>query len=129
VGYRLEFWRNSLRLIAERPVLGAGTGGFTGAYAALVRGTGMDPSENPHNEYLMVTVQLGLAGLGLLLWLFAVQWKKAALLPAGFAAPAARGLVLLLLSASLVTSTLIDHTEGLVYVWMSALLFAEWPSA
>ncbi len=126
VGYRLEYWRNSLRLIAERPLLGVGTGGFKGAYAAAVRGTGMDPSENPHNEYLMVTVQLGLAGLALLMWLFFVQWRRAALLPGGFAGPAARGLVLLILAASMVTSTLIDHTEGLVYVWMSALLFAEW---
>ncbi|MHB8773138.1 MAG: O-antigen ligase family protein [Syntrophales bacterium] len=128
VGYRLEYYRNSLRLIVQRPLLGAGTGGFKGVYAALVKGTGMDPSENPHNEYLMVTVQLGLAGLVLMLWLFFVQWRRAASLPGGFAGPAARGLVLLVLSASMVTSTLIDHTEGLVYVWMSALLFAGWPA-
>jgi O-antigen ligase len=88
----------------------------------------MDASENPHNEYLMVAVQLGLAGLALMLWLFLVQWRKAALLSGGFERSAARGLVLLILAASMVTSTLIDHTEGLFYVWMSALLFAGWSS-
>jgi O-antigen ligase len=129
VGYRLEYYLNSVKLIGEHPLLGTGTGGFKGAYAALVKGTGMDPSDNPHNEYLMVTVQLGFVGLVLMFWLFLVQWRKAALLPGGFERAAARGLVLLILSASMVTSTLIDHTEGLIYVWMSALLFAGWSSA
>ena len=64
-----------------------------------------------------------------MLWLFLVQWRKAVLLPGGFERAAARGLVLLILSASMVTSTLIDHTEGLFYVWMSALLFAGWSAA
>lgn len=127
VGARLEFYRNSIELIWKHPLIGSGTGGFKGAYAALVRGTGMEASENPHNEYLMVTVQLGVVGLALLLWLFLVQWRGATSLSSGFEWPAVRGLVLLILSASLVTSTLIDHTEGLFYVWMSALLFAGWP--
>ncbi|MHB9098347.1 MAG: O-antigen ligase family protein [Syntrophales bacterium] len=127
-GYRLEYYRNSLMLVRQRPFFGAGTGGFKGAYASLVKGTGMDATSNPHNEYLMVTIQLGFVGLALMLWLFLVQWRKAALLSGGFERSAARGLVLLILSASMVTSTLIDHTEGLFYVWMSALLFAGWSS-
>ena len=129
VGYRLEYYLNSVKLIGEHPLMGTGTGGFKGAYAALTKGTGMDASENPHNEYLMVAVQFGVVGLLLMLWLFLVQWRKAVLLPGGFERAAARGLVLLILSASMVTSTLIDHTEGLFYVWMSALLFAGWSAA
>jgi O-antigen ligase len=129
VGYRLEYYLNSVKLIGEHPLLGTGTGGFKGAYAALVKGTGMDASANPHNEYLMVAVQFGVVGLVLMLWLFLVQWRRAVLLPGGFERAAARGLVLLILSASMVTSTLIDHTEGLFYGWMSALLFAGWPAA
>ena len=129
VGYRLEYYLNSVKLIGEHPLMGTGTGGFKGAYAALIKGTGMDASENPHNEYLMVAVQFGVVGLLLMLWLFLVQWRKAVLLPGGFERAAARGLVLLILSASMVTSTLIDHTEGLFYVWMSALLFAGWSAA
>jgi O-antigen ligase len=117
---------NSLKLIRENLLLGVGTGGFKGAYADLVKDTKMDPSHNPHNEYLMVTVQIGIIGLAFMLWLFAVQWRTAALLPDKFDRFAARGLVILIVSASLVTSTLIDHTEGLFYVWMSALLLAGW---
>lgn len=125
-GYRLEFYRNSLLLVAKRPLLGTGTGGFNGAYAALVKGSGMEATVNPHNEYLMVAVQLGVVGLALMLWLFFTLWRSAGGLPGEFGRPAARGLVLLFLSASMVTSTLIDHTEGILFAWMSALLFSEW---
>jgi len=128
-GCRLDYITNSLKLIQKNPVLGVGTGGFEGAYAALVKDTKIELSDNPHNEYLLVTVQTGVMGLGLMLWLFIVQWRMAALLPDSFDFLAARGLVILIMSASLVTSTLIDHTEGLFYVWMSALLFAGWKSS
>jgi O-antigen ligase len=129
VGYRLEYYRNSLKLIAERPVLGVGTGGFKGAYAALVKDTGMDPTANPHNEYLMVAIQLGLAGLAFLFWLLLTLWRRAADLPGRFERSAARGLVVWILAASLVSSTLIDHTEGFFFVWMSAFCFAGWSAA
>jgi O-antigen ligase len=129
VGYRLEYYWNSLKLIAENPVLGAGTGGFKGAYASLVKDKGMDLTVNPHNEYLMVAIQLGLVGLALLFWLLITLWRRASDLPEAFERSATRGLVVWLLSASLVSSTLIDHTEGFFFVWMSALCFAGWSAA
>lgn len=129
VGYRLEYYRNSLILIAEHPILGVGTGGFKEAYASLVRDKGMDPTANPHNEYLMVAIQLGLAGLALLFWLLITLWRRAPDLPGAFERSAARGLVVWLLSASMVSSTLIDHTEGFFFVWMSAFCFAGWSAA
>jgi O-antigen ligase len=89
----------------------------------------MDPTTNPHNEYLMVAIQLGLAGLALLFWLLITLWRRAADLPGGFERSAARGLVVLILSASLVSSTLVDHTEGFFFVWMSSLCFAGWSAA
>lgn len=124
VGLRLEFYRNSLEIIRKNPLLGVGAGGFTEAYAAQVKNTGMIITENPHNEYLMVTVQLGIIGLGLWLLLFFKQWRLAAFLPDAFDKAAARGLILTIMGASMVSSTLIDHTEGLFYFWMSALLYA-----
>jgi O-antigen ligase len=129
VGHRVEYYTNGLRMVREHPFLGVGTGGFPGAYAKVAAKKGQDATVNPHNEYLMVAVQLGAAGVLLMLWLFLVQWRKAAALPDAFARPAVRGLVLMILTASLVTSTLIDHTEGLFFVWMSALLFAGWNAA
>lgn len=124
IGQRLEFYRNSLKIVRENPLLGVGTGGFPEAYRRQVAGTAMAPTRNPHNEYLMMAVQLGLVGLGLLLYLFGSQWKLATNLPSRSDQALARGLVLAIAIASLVSSTLIDHTEGLFYVWASGVLFA-----
>ena len=124
IGQRMEFYRNTLEIVQQRPLLGAGTGGFRQAYAEQVRDTGRIATHNPHNEYLMVAAQLGLAGLLLLLALFAVQWRVAALLPSMREQMLARGMVLSIVTASAVSSTLIDHAEGWFYVWMSGLLFA-----
>lgn len=129
VGQRMEFYRNTLEIVRQRPLLGAGTGGFRQAYAEQVRDTGRVATHNPHNEYLMVAAQLGLAGLLLLLALFAVQWRVAALLPSMREQMLARGMVLSIVTASAVSSTLIDHAEGWFYVWMSGLLFAALKSA
>lgn len=129
VGQRMEFYRNTLEIVRQRPLLGAGTGGFRQAYAEQVRGSERVATHNPHNEYLMVAAQLGLAGLLLLLALFAVQWRAAARLPAMREQMLARGMVLSVMVASAVSSTLIDHAEGWFYVWMSGLLFAALKSA
>lgn len=127
VGQRLEFYRNSLRIVREHPLLGVGTGGFPQAYARAVQGTGLAATQNPHNEYAMVAVQLGVIGLGLLLGLWIVQWRLAAALPGAADCQIARALVLTLATASLVSSTLIDHTEGLFYAWLSGVLFSGLP--
>lgn len=124
IGLRLEFYHNTLQMVRRHPLLGAGTGGFEQAYAQQVRDSGRIATRNPHNEYLMVAVQLGLTGLALLLALFAVQWRLAARLPAVRERTLARGLVLAVMAASAVSSTLMDHAEGWFYVWMSGLLFA-----
>jgi Lipid A core - O-antigen ligase and related enzymes len=124
IGQRMEFWTNSLEIVRHNPIIGVGTGGFIKAYADQVDGSAMAATRNPHNEYLMLTVQFGLPGLALLLYLFFAQWRLAAALPSALEQAIARGLVLAIACASMVSSTLIDHTEGLFYVWMSALLFA-----
>jgi len=124
VGQRMEFYRNTLEVVRQRPLLGAGTGGFRQAYAEQVHDSGRIATHNPHNEYLMVAAQLGLAGLALLLALFAVQWRAALQLPSMREQMLARGMVLSIMTASAVSSTLIDHAEGWFYVWMSGLLFA-----
>lgn len=124
IGQRLEFYRNSIEIVREYPLLGVGTGGFPVAYARQVAGTPMVATRNPHNEYLMIAIQLGVAGLALLLYLFWSQWRLAAALPASFDQAVARALVIAIATASMVSSTLMDHTEGLFYVWASGVLLS-----
>lgn len=127
VNQRLDFYQTSLQILKESPVYGVGTGGFARAYAERAKTTGAIQTVNPHNEYLMVAVQFGVAGLGVWLFLFFRQWRAAAWLASPRERMMARGLVITILSASLVSSTLMDHSEGLFFAWMSALCFAGLP--
>lgn len=124
-GERLDFYYNTIELVKQHPLLGVGTGGFAAAYAQQVRGTGVEPTRNPHNEYLMIMVQLGVAGLALLLYLFYTQWRATARLPSLFEQDAAHGLVLTITITALFNSPLLDHTEGLFFAFMSAMLFTK----
>lgn len=123
MGRRLDFYSNTLHLIAERPLSGYGTGGFGAAFTRQTAGTSVLPTNNPHNEYLMLGVQVGLFGPLLLVLLFAVQWRAASRLPA-FERDAGRGLVLAYSLTCLLNSMLLDHTEGLFFAFMTAWMFA-----
>lgn len=125
VGLRLEFLHHTLEIIHDHPMLGVGTGGFAKAYADRA-GKGAALTRNPHNEFLLYTVQFGIAGFALLVGIFGMQWWAAARLPGRFEQAAARGLVLTLMVASALSSTLVDHTEGLFFAYISGLLFASY---
>lgn len=122
IGVRLEFYRNSLAIVRDHPVAGVGTGGFVKAYEDKVRGTGMPAILNPHNEYLLIAAQLGAIGLALFLHLLWRQWRLAPRLAAPLETHLARGLVIAFALGCLFNSFLLDHTEGLLYAWMTALL-------
>lgn len=124
IGQRLEFYANSLDLIQAHPLLGVGTGGFEAAYAKRVQGTSMAPSSNPHNQYLMITVQLGLAGLAVLIWLYLTYWRQAARMSAPFR-QMARAVLLAVLVGNLFNSFMLDFTERMFFAWISGVLFAE----
>ena len=69
-GLRLEYYTNSLKLIKQNPVIGTGTGSFKASYSELIKGTGFNQSDNPHNDFLMTGVQFGLLGILVLLFFF-----------------------------------------------------------
>lgn len=122
-GLRLEFYRNSLDIVAEHPLLGVGTGGFPKAYADKVRGSGMVETRNPHNEFLHIGAQIGILGLIALGYLFVAQWRLARRLASPPETHFAHGLVLMMVMGCMFNSLLLDHTEGLLYAWLSGLLY------
>ncbi len=123
--FRLEFYRNTLDIIADHPLIGVGTGGFPQAYAEKVRGTGKTETRNPHNEFLHIMAQVGIAGLAALVWLFWLQWRLAARLSSPLECQLARGLVLTMVIGCMFNSLLLDHTEGLLYAWLTGLLYSD----
>ena len=69
-GIRLELWRRAVQIIAENPVAGAGVGAWSTEYNRLQRS--QNPAHvdiagngNPHQEYLLWGVQLGIPGMAL----------------------------------------------------------------
>lgn len=70
VGLRLDWYKSSVQLIKEKPVFGYGTGAYEIAQKPIVERTSIAPATDPHNEFLLTTVQIGLVGLAVLLALF-----------------------------------------------------------
>jgi O-antigen ligase len=120
---RLNYYTNTIAIILDHPWLGVGSGGFERAYGEKVRGTTMESSDNPHNQYLLITAQLGLGGLGLLLYLLYQHWRLALRLTNTVERRLAVGLLLLMATGCLFNSMMIDHTERFLFIWLSCVLF------
>ena len=121
---RLDYYSNTLQIVLKHPLIGIGTGGFPAAFAQQVEGTEIIRTNNPHNEYLLISAQIGLVGLLLLLYLFYTLWRYAPLLPTSLEQDAARGLLLAYLVNCMFNSALHDHVDGLFFAFMTATLFA-----
>jgi O-antigen ligase len=77
---------------------------------------------HPHNEYLHLAVQLGPAGLVLLLALFAAAFRAAGRLPAN-EARLAEGVVLAFAVGCLFNDLIWDMTEGHIWAVVGGALF------
>ncbi|WP_448874019.1 O-antigen ligase family protein [Desulfobulbus propionicus] len=79
VGLRLHYWLTSWRIIRQSPWLGVGTGDFAVEYEKINQhySPTISTTDNPHNQYLLVTAQLGLLGLVTFLALFVTHFFEA----------------------------------------------------
>jgi O-antigen ligase len=114
---RLEYWRKSLRFIADAPVLGHGTGSTRGLFeraAAGQTGVRAEIVGNPHNQTLNVAVQWGALGVVLLY----AMWLVHLLMFRGEGLAAWIGLLVVVqnIFTSLLNSHLFDFSEGWLYV-------------
>lgn len=72
-GYRLEFWKKSIRFISTAPIIGHGTGSTEELFrraSADRTGIAAAVTSNPHNQFLLIGVELGLIGLAFLVALW-----------------------------------------------------------
>ncbi|MEY4767728.1 MAG: hypothetical protein RL637_367, partial [Pseudomonadota bacterium] len=72
MGLRLTYWQNAIDMIKDKPILGHGTGSYVYHY---LQSNHLMISANPHNEYLMIMVQLGIVGLSIFLIYLYTQYK------------------------------------------------------
>jgi O-antigen ligase len=122
MGQRYTFWKYSLKLIAEKPLFGHGTGSFAKEYRRIAKGERFI-TENPHNEFFMIGVQLGIVGLLVYLGFLSSQYACAGKLP-DQEKWLAQGILLSLIITSLFNTPFLDHTEGHWFAIMIALCFA-----
>jgi O-antigen ligase len=118
IGLRLEFWRKSLRFIAEAPVIGHGTGSTRGLFEQAATGekrlAGGQIVSNPHNQTLNVAIQWGVLGV---IMLYATWWRHLMLFRGeGLAAWIGLMVVVQNIFTSLFNSHLFDFHEGWMYV-------------
>ena len=70
-GVRLNFWRTAIQIIGQHPLAGSGIGSWSSEFNRLQREKNpahidIDSNGNPHQEYLLWGVQLGVPGILLL---------------------------------------------------------------
>ncbi|HEX5544621.1 MAG TPA: O-antigen ligase family protein, partial [Nitrospira sp.] len=121
---RLELFYYTIGIVQDHPLIGVGTGGFAQAYAARRQEIDRPVPAHPHNQYLLVMVQVGVIGLCLLFWLFWQQWRSATLIGDATSRLLARGLVVTIAISCLFQPALNDHTEKLFYSLFSGLMYS-----
>jgi O-antigen ligase len=129
MGLRRVYYLNTLEILQDHWLIGTGTGGFKQAYTEHVTHK-YDPSDwrsdpigDPHNQYLAVFAQHGIAGLAVfLVWIIAIARDKRGL-------PKYRKLALAILCGWCATSLFSSHfrtfAEGhLLTSFLGALMSA-----
>ena len=123
LGMRFDWWHNSLTLIKEKPIFGHGTGSFAISQKQLIKGTQTQPSDNPHNEYLLIAEQVGLVGLALYLaflcGIFITSFGRPK--PYNYLL---QGVVVAMSCGCLMNSFLYDSHPGHFFAIMSAVLLS-----
>jgi O-antigen ligase len=114
-GARLDFWKYSLRIVSETPVIGHGTGTIADEFRRHADGPTGATASNPHNQIFTVAIQLGAVGVIILLAMWAAHWLM-------FTSPGLPAWVgIMVVTQNIVScqfnSHLLDFTQGWLYVF------------
>ena len=123
MGRRYMYWRYSLKQIAEKPLMVHVTGSFAKEYQR-VASSEIFVTKNPHNEYFLISIQLGFFGLLIYLGFLASQYYYVKKLP-DKEKWLGQGILLSLIVTSLFNSPLFDNAEGHWFASMIALCYAS----
>ncbi|MDR8728576.1 O-antigen ligase family protein [Burkholderia pseudomultivorans] len=123
-GLRLEWYKKGLELYRMRPAIGYGAGGLEFEFQKLAAGKTAAEGQltsNPHNEYMLMAVQLGSLGVLLFVNLIVQIARGSRTLD-----PRSRQLLLGWLAiftvGSLANSLLLDFAEGHLLVLLAGIL-------
>lgn len=122
-GQRFDWWKNSLALIQKSPVFGHGTGSFATEQNRLIENQNTKPTDNPHNEFLFITEQVGIIGLIAFLGIFAshILYARSLKIEDRFLLQA---VMLAMASGCLFNSFLFDSHQGHFFAIVSGLFYS-----
>ncbi len=127
VGVRINYAKNSLEVIKKNPIIGVGTGDFPSEYKKLnqINSPQLPNTTNPHNMYILITMQLGLIGLISMLSIFYYQIKLSFYASNRFIKDVGVTLPLLFLVIMWSDSYLLGHYTSLLFVFFSSFLYKD----
>jgi O-antigen ligase len=127
-GIRLSLWRRSIQSIAQNPLIGSGVGSWSSEYNRLERNQNpehknIDGNWNPHQEYLLWGVQLGVPGIIILCGLMLAVLRDTLKMEKPYAR-ATQSALLALAIACLFNSSIYDALIGDFFCVVIGLLLA-----
>ncbi len=125
LGMRLEWFENSIKLIDDRPFFGHGTGSYQVVQAEKIKKQKKQiTTDNPHNEFLFIGVQLGYVGLTVFILLLIVMWLRSFNISSNHRW-LVQGVILSMVLGCMMNSFLFDAHQGHFFAFLSALLFSS----
>ncbi len=128
LGMRFDWWINSIKIIKEKPLLGYGTGSFEIEHDRFINGSKMVKTDNPHNEYLLIGIQLGFTGLAIFVLLFLTQLYYSIKLERSDAY-LVQGVIIAMIIGCSMNSFLFDTHQGHFWAILSAIYFSGLPQS
>ncbi len=128
VGKRVTFLLNGVEVFLNNPVAGVGTGDLPEAMHQIhiINSPEVKAPDNPHNIYIMLSVEFGLLGLISLFWLFYSQIKFASSNNNDFMRRFGVALPVLYIVANFGESYLSVHATSLLFSVFSAIIYAQY---
>lgn len=127
-GIRIGFWRAAVQIVTEHPLAGSGVGSWSSEYNRYQREKvpahkDIDGNGNPHQEYLLWGVQLGIPGILLIFGLMLAVLRDTKGLKRPYAR-AAQSALLALAMACFFNSSIYDALIGDFFCVLIGLLLA-----
>jgi len=127
-GIRLDLWNTALQAIGEHPLAGSGIGSWSTQFNRLQHEKNpahvdIDGNGNPHQEFLLWGVQLGIPGILLFMALLFSMWRDTLKMAKPYAR-AAQSTLIALTVACLFNSSLYDAQIGDFFCILIGLLLA-----
>ncbi len=128
-GLRLAFWHAALLAISQHPLVGSGVGSWSTSYNHFQRARDpahkdIDGNGNPHQEYLLWGVQLGIPGILLLFLLLLSIGRDSTRMKKPYAR-ATQSTLLALSTACLFNASIYDAQIGDFFCVLLGLLLAS----